>query len=74
MYRILPRLRPPLLHATQHHVGGMGLISKAVVLSRNYDHPGVCLEITPTHLENHLETKSFPEACQRLEYSGSMVT
>ncbi len=30
MYRTLPRLRPPLLHAT----GGMGLISKTVVLPR----------------------------------------
>ncbi len=41
-----------------------------LVLSRNYIHPGVCLEITPTH------KKSFPEACQRLKYNvynnGSM--
>ncbi len=30
-------------------IGGMGLISKTIVLSRNYAYPGVCLESTPTH-------------------------
>ena len=45
----IPYCMLPWVHALPMHTGGMGLISKTVVLSRNYAHPGVCLKITPTH-------------------------
>ncbi len=46
-------------------ISRMGLISKTVVLFRNYAHPGICLEITPPLIR----TLSLSEACQR-QYSS----
>ncbi len=62
-------ITPTLIACYKAATGGMGLISKTVVLPRNLANPGVCLEITSTH-EETMSFLSAPEACQLLKYNA----